>query len=105
MRGITAAGLARKEWKPIIPRGLTWDQHRAVYRRVWARYKQSWRDNFQHNTTPAPWPADGTNTAGDVGLSLRDLAGKYFKPQTKEGVREAVGEVSALPRCFLIINN
>jgi hypothetical protein len=92
--GMTAADLIRKEWKPIIPRGLTWDEHRAVLSRVWARYVQTWRDNFNHNTT-ATAPADKTDAA-DLGTAARDLAGKYFKPQTKEGVREAVDEVRVL---------
>jgi len=91
---MTAADLIRKEWKPIIPRGLTWDEHRAVLSRVWARYVQTWRDNFNHNTT-ATAPADKTDAA-DLGTAARDLAGKYFKPQTKEGVREAVDEVRVL---------
>ncbi len=92
--GMTAADLIRKEWKPIIPKGLTWDDHRAVLLRAWARYVQTWRDNFKNNTT-ATAPADKTDAA-DLGMAARDLAGKYFKPQTKEGVREAVDEVRVL---------
>ena len=93
---MTAADLIRKEWKPIIPRGLTWGQHRAILKRVWARYVQSWRDNLKQSTS-ATAPADKTDAA-DLGMAARDLAGKYFKPQTKEGVREAVDEVRVLAR-------
>jgi hypothetical protein len=88
-------GLGRKEYKPMIPRGLTWAQHRGVWKRAIKRYKQGWVDNFRD--TPLGRLSQPANPTADVveemGASARGILGKYYQPQTKEGIREAVGEV------------
>jgi hypothetical protein len=88
-------GLGRKEYKPMIPRGLTWAQHRAVWKQTIKRYKQGWVDNFRDTplgrlSQPAKPTAD---VVEEMGESARGIFGKYYQPQTKEGIREAVGEV------------
>ena len=70
------------------------EQHRAVWRRGWLRYKQSWTDNFSRRGTAAHHPPDGAaDDAAALGAAARSVAGKYFKPQTKEGVKEAASEL------------
>ena len=80
----------------MIPRGLTWAQHRAVWKRAIKRYKQGWVENFRDTplgrlSQPAAKPT--ADVVEEMGASARDILGKYYKPQTKEGIREAVGEV------------
>jgi hypothetical protein len=73
----------------MFPRGLTWQQHGEVWRRAWARYRQSFAKKAKEQTQ-----GGGTDeTATDIGAAARDLAGRYFKPQTKEGMLNAAGEV------------
>ena len=91
-------GLGRKEYKPMIPRGLTWEQHRAVWKRAIKRYKQGWADILRDTplgrlSQPPKPTAASTDVVKDLGASARDIFGKYYQPQTKEGIREAVGEV------------
>jgi hypothetical protein len=81
--------------KPLIPRGLTWQQHATVWREGWKLYLQSWSNNFggRDASLKAQNPTADSADAGDLSAAARDLAGKYFRPQTKEGVKEAASEV------------
>ena len=87
-----SAASSRMEYEPFFPPGLTWAQHRMVWRAAWTRYKRTWtHDMWEDDANGTPEQQVGSHPLArpnrlslSLVLSLRSSGGSYSRGETPE---------------------